>query len=107
LVTIAHRALHFLTTHTALIAPAVLLLVGVLLVAMPRRTLTLVLLLALDLHFRVVPVPHLIRHQVALEDGSATTHAIACRIGELGGSTAVCPPIVLPAGFHGPLRIHP
>jgi hypothetical protein len=71
------------------------------------RTVTIGLMLAALVHFGVLPVPNQVRHQVAIEDGVATTRAVACRLGEIGRSVVQCPPIVIHDPFHAPLRILP
>jgi hypothetical protein len=104
---LVHHIPHLLATHTVLIAPVVLLAVGLVLVAAPRRAMFVGLLLVAGLHFDILRVPDGLRHQVAIEDGAATTRAVACRLGSVGRPFAQCPPIDLPDPFAQPLRLVP
>jgi hypothetical protein len=104
---LVHNIPHLLATHTVLIAPVVLLGVGLLLAAAPRRTVCVGLLLVLAVHYQVLRVPGQLRHAVAVEDGVATSEAVACRLGSVGRPFAQCPPIVLSDPFAGPLRLVP
>jgi hypothetical protein len=105
--TVLHHVALLARTHTLLLAPVVLLAVGLVLAAAPVRTLTIGLMVVMLMHFGVVPVPDALRHQVAVEDGVATTRAVACRLGAIGRPVVQCPPIVIHDPFHQPFRILP
>jgi hypothetical protein len=105
--TAVHHLALLARTHTVLIAPVVLLGVGLMLVAAPGRTAAVGLALVAALHFGVLTLPAGLRHQVAVEEGVATTDAVACRLGAIGRPLHVCPPIVIRSPFHNPIRILP
>jgi hypothetical protein len=104
--TLHHVAL-LARSHALLLAPVVLLAVGLVLAAAPVRTVTIGVMLVALVHFGVVPVPGQVRHQVAVEDGAATTRAVACHLGAIGDPVMQCPPIVIQDPFHEPFRITP
>jgi hypothetical protein len=104
---LVHHIPHLLATHTVLLAPVVLLAVGLVLAAAPRRAVGVGLLLVLAVHYQVLRVPGQLRHQVAVEDGVATSKAVACRLGSVGRPFVQCPPIDLPDPFAQPLRLVP
>jgi hypothetical protein len=104
---LVHHIPDLLATHTVLIAPVVLLGVGLLLAAAPRRTVCVGLLLVLAVHYQVLRVPGQLDHEIAVEDGVATSKAVACRLGSVGRPFAQCPPIDLPDPFAQPLRLVP
>lgn len=90
-----------------LLAPVVLLALGLLLAAAPGRTVAVGLLAIGALHFGVLTLPHGVRHQIAVEDGVATTDAVACRLGAIGRPYQTCPPIVIRNPFRRPFRLMP